>query len=303
MKRILIFGTLSLCLIGFAKGQSHGIDTRVDGTKSPVVNKPLGNNGQRVKMEPQLEPLGPIRLALGDNQIDLRDFVVDYSSITEVKLDGVSIPIKDRFVVIPSPQTKVLHDLTLIVKGEEINIPVFKSNKSKVVFEYQPSSDKVSNVYWAGSLNGWNKTSHPLQKDKSGVWKLTMEVENGEYPYRIWEDGEEKLDANNTVQKDNGLGGKNSVWIVGNAKSSSKIRTFMMEGSTLHLLAEGKVDRFVYYLNNKRGGEGIVEKGKFIIALPKTAWSGYLRVFAESGGQLINDIMVLQCLQIGRAHV
>jgi hypothetical protein len=243
-------------------------------------------------MEAQMEPLGPIRLSLGDNRIDLRDFIVDYTSISQVKFDGITIPVKERIAVIPAPKGGVLHDLTLTVSGEEINIPVFNSNKSKVVFEYKASSDKVANVCWAGSLNGWNKSSHPLQKDKSGVWKLIMEVENGEYPYRIWEDGEEKLDANNTVQKDNGLGGKNSVWIVGNAKSSAKIRTFMMEGSTLHLLAEGKVDRFVYYLNNKRGGEGIVENGKFNIALPKTAWTGYLRVFAESNGQLINDIMV-----------
>ena len=293
MKRVWILGILSCCFFCVAVAQNDVINnkSRVDGTQAPSGQLSQGA-GVRVKMDPQMEPLGPIRLSLGENQIDLRDFIVDYSSIRQVMFDGVSIPIKDRMVMISSPASGVLHDLALTVNGEEVNIPVFKSNKSKVVFEYKASSDKVTNVTWAGSLNGWNKSSHPLQKDKSGVWKLMMEVENGEYPYRIWEDGVEKLDANNSVQKDNGLGGKNSVWIVGNAKSSAKIRTFMMEGSTLYLLAEGKVDRFVYYLNNKKGGEGIVENGKFIIALPKTAWSGYLRVYAESNGQLINDIMV-----------
>ena len=237
---------------------AYGWNASAGNGKNPV------NKGQRVKMDPQMEPLGPIRLNLDDNKIDLRDFVVDYTLVRQVTFDGTPVPMKDRVITLPAPKGGALHELTLMVNGEELNIPVFKSNKNKVVFEYKASSDKVSNVNWAGSLNGWNKSSTPLQKDKNGVWKLMMEVENGEYPYRIWEDGEEKLDANNPNQKDNGLGGKNSVWVVGNAKSSAKIRTFMMEGSTLHLLAEGKVDRFVYYLNNKKGGEGIVENGKFI---------------------------------------
>jgi hypothetical protein len=175
MKRILIFGVLTLLMAGIVKGQSHGIDTRVDGTKSPAVGKTMGNAGQRVKMQVQMEPLGPIRLTLGDNKIDLRDFIVDYTSISQVKFDDLTIPVKERIAVIPAPKGGVLHDLTLTVSGEEINIPVFKSNKSKVVFEYKASSDNVANVCWAGSLNGWNKTSHPLQKDKSGLWKLTME--------------------------------------------------------------------------------------------------------------------------------
>ncbi len=293
MKRIWILGILSCCFIGVTSAQNDAtnVKSRVDGTQAPTGQLGQGS-GVRVKMDPQLEPLGPIRLSLGENQIDLRDFVVDYKTVRTASFDGVNVPIKDRLLFIPAPTSGALHDLTLLVNGEEWSIPVFKSNKSKVVFEYKASSDKVKSVCWAGSLNGWNKTSHPLQKDKSGVWKLSMEVENGEYPYRIWEDGEEKLDANNPTQKDNGLGGKNSVWIVGTPQKPAKIRTFMSEGSTMYLLAEGKVDRYVYYLNNKKGGEGKVEGGKFTIPLPKTGWSGYLRVYAESNGQLLNDIMV-----------
>jgi glycosidase len=293
MKRIWILGILSCCFIGVTSAQNDAtnVKSRVDGTQAPTGQLGQGS-GVRVKMDPQLEPLGPIRLSLGENQIDLRDFVVDYKTVRTASFDGVNVPIKDRLLFIPAPTLGALHDLTLLVNGEEWSIPVFKSNKSKVVFEYKASSDKVKSVCWAGSLNGWNKTSHPLQKDKSGVWKLSMEVENGEYPYRIWEDGEEKLDANNPTQKDNGLGGKNSVWIVGTPQKPAKIRTFMSEGSTMYLLAEGKVDRYVYYLNNKKGGEGKVEGGKFTIPLPKTGWSGYLRVYAESNGQLLNDIMV-----------
>jgi len=284
MKRNWFFLLCTMILTDALYGQSNEIDTRVDGSKGVGVQNVAMSN-KRVKMEPQLEPLGPIRLGLNDNTIDLRDFVVDYKSIKDVKFDGVPIAIKDRFITIPSPKTAALHELTLNVNGDDLSIPVFKSNKNKVVFEYKATSDKISKVTWAGSLNGWNNSSHPLAKDKSGIWKLTMEVEDGEYPYRIWEDGQELLDANNAVQKDNGLGGKNSVWVVGNARKSSRIRTFMMEGSTLYLLAEGNVDRYVYYLNNKKGGEGKVESGKFTIALPKTMWSGYLRVYAESNGQ------------------
>jgi glycosidase len=290
MKRIWILGIVSLCLMNGTWAQSDPIKTRVDGTQAPSGQGT--GAGIRVKMEPQMEPLGPIRLSLGENQIDLRDFVLDLKSIRSVSFDGVAVPFKDRFVTIQAPKSGALHELTILANGEELSIPVFNSNKSKVVFEYKASSDKVKSVCWAGSLNGWNKSSHPLVKDKAGVWKLTMEVEDGEYPYRIWEDGEEKLDANNALQKDNGLGGKNSVWKVGNTQASARIRTFMMDGSTLYLLAEGKVDRFVYYMNNKKGGEGIVESGKFSIQLPKTSWTGYLRVFAESNGHLINDIMV-----------
>ena len=49
-------------------------------------------------------------------------------------------------------------------------------------------------VFLAGSFNAWNPTAHPLKKDKKGLWKTSMTLDQGVYQYRFVVDGEWKVD-------------------------------------------------------------------------------------------------------------
>jgi len=45
-------------------------------------------------------------------------------------------------------------------------------------------------VFLAGAFNGWNPTSHPMTKAKSGEWALTLNLPPGEHEYKFIIDGQ-----------------------------------------------------------------------------------------------------------------
>jgi 1,4-alpha-glucan branching enzyme len=68
-----------------------------------------------------------------------------------------------------------------------------KVEKSKkVAFSLlAPRAEKVS---VAGDFNDWNLKTHPLKKDKKGVWKISLDLLPGTYQYRFLVDGEWQSD-------------------------------------------------------------------------------------------------------------
>ncbi|OQX94954.1 hypothetical protein B6I21_07925 [candidate division KSB1 bacterium 4572_119] len=51
------------------------------------------------------------------------------------------------------------------------------------------TSEATKSVHVAGDFNNWSKTSHPLFKSSSGLWKTSIELEPGEYEYRFLVNG------------------------------------------------------------------------------------------------------------------
>lgn len=57
-----------------------------------------------------------------------------------------------------------------------------------------PNSTWADSICLVGDFNGWNRTSHPLQRDRDGRWVLTVELELGRaYQFRYLRDGKEWL--------------------------------------------------------------------------------------------------------------
>lgn len=55
-----------------------------------------------------------------------------------------------------------------------------------------PNSLWADRVYLVGDFNGWNPTSHPLQRDRAGRWTITVDLEVGRaYEFRYLRDGQE----------------------------------------------------------------------------------------------------------------
>jgi 1,4-alpha-glucan branching enzyme len=62
------------------------------------------------------------------------------------------------------------------------------STKQSVAFEYfDPSATIVTLV---GDFNQWDPKARPLKRDAGGLWKVTIRLEPGTYPYKFVVNGE-----------------------------------------------------------------------------------------------------------------
>jgi len=53
-----------------------------------------------------------------------------------------------------------------------------------------PDSVWADKIYLVGDFNRWNRSSHPLRRDRMGWWTLTVELDLGRaYQFRYLRDG------------------------------------------------------------------------------------------------------------------
>ena len=76
-----------------------------------------------------------------------------------------------------------------------------------------PDSIWADAIYLVGDFNQWNRTSHPLRRDREGGWRITIELEPGRvYQFRYLRDGQEWLnDSQSDAYVANPYGSDNSV--------------------------------------------------------------------------------------------
>ena len=86
-----------------------------------------------------------------------------------------------------------------------------KQNVVKVTFMLPPEVE-AETVHLAGELNDW-QTSHPMQRQKDGSWRVTIDLEPGsEYQFRYLVDGERWLNDPHADEYVSGpYGDQNSV--------------------------------------------------------------------------------------------
>ena len=88
-----------------------------------------------------------------------------------------------------------------------------KEGKTKKV-DFNFSAPHAGSVSIAGDFNDWNPGSHPMKKDKKGVWKISFNLAPGTYQYRFYVDGDWQNDPGCTGCVENSFGGQNCVRIV-----------------------------------------------------------------------------------------
>lgn len=55
-----------------------------------------------------------------------------------------------------------------------------------------PETLWADEIFLVGDFNGWNRASHPMQRDRAGCWFLTLELAIGRlYQFRYLRDGAE----------------------------------------------------------------------------------------------------------------
>jgi 1,4-alpha-glucan branching enzyme len=89
-----------------------------------------------------------------------------------------------------------------------------KVSQSLKQTEFSFLAPEAQGVYIGGSFNQWNPSSHPLKRDKKGIWKISLPLSPGQYEYRFFVDGEWQTDPNCPTCVENPFGTLNCVRIV-----------------------------------------------------------------------------------------
>ena len=72
--------------------------------------------------------------------------------------------------------------------------------------------DKFKEVYVIGDFNNWTKKEpHKMKKVGNQTWSVTIPLKKGKYNYKFLANEQWLNDPNNSLQKDDAYGGKNSI--------------------------------------------------------------------------------------------
>ena len=78
-----------------------------------------------------------------------------------------------------------------------------------ILFEYH--DEDAQSVFLVGSMNGWDTSETPMNKDEDGVWRIFLKLDYGKYSYKFMVDGNWQVDQENPNFEDDGYGGSNSI--------------------------------------------------------------------------------------------
>jgi glycosidase len=251
---------------------------------------------KEVTTPPALQGLAsPIRLQLDSTRIVLTDYFAQPGNIESITWNNRTWSADTSGTLLltgaaPSP----VSNLSVRYAGVNYDIPVFATNKIRYTFNYKPSKPEVSTVELSGSMNGWNRKASPLTFNGEN-WSIELVVNQGLYQYRVWEDGQEMMDANNPNTISNGMGGLNNTFQAGAVEGKQPMLfTESAQGNTITLLDADTCRHVFAYFENKILSSSI-ENGRVIITLPTEA-SGkeraHVRVFADNGIQRYNDVFI-----------
>lgn len=95
-------------------------------------------------------------------------------------------------------------------RGE--NITKMNVQAKKAQFEFL--APDACEVFIAGGFNNWDARANPLEKDKDGIWKITLSLMPGKYEYRFVADGKWENDPSCSGCVPNEFGSMNCVRIV-----------------------------------------------------------------------------------------
>ena len=81
--------------------------------------------------------------------------------------------------------------------------------KKRVTFSLH--APEATQVFVAGTFNGWDPRARPLKRDKKGTWRTWTSLESGRYEYRFVVNGEWREDPACRETCHNAFGTRNSV--------------------------------------------------------------------------------------------
>ena len=96
-----------------------------------------------------------------------------------------------------------------------VSRPLMAFYDGKIEHTFSISAPTALQVFLVGEMNNWQEATLPMEKDASGVWKLTLSLEAGRWMYKFVVDGVWQCDENNPNRRADGFGGFNSIVVLG----------------------------------------------------------------------------------------
>lgn len=235
----------------------------------------------------------PIWLQPDSTTIWLSDYV-NAEDITEVLLEGKTYqPDSGRITVRGNVSAPVVN-LRIRTRTAVCDVPVYACEKILHTFIFTDSAGTASQVKLAGSMNGWNPEASVLS-GSGNTWRISMWLNPGRYEYQVVVDGRWMTDPNHSLVKDNGNGGLNSLFTVGDtAGNLSVIRLHRVSGDSVFVEASDTAVRVLAYVDSRQ--VATFRLGNQICVLPAEAAAGegrhHLRLFAHDGRRRSNDLLI-----------
>lgn len=243
----------------------------------------------------------PINLGFETTDIVLEDFFIDADLVTNIDApEGITVTKPETGILrLQGSVLDPVEVLTITSAGEEYAILLKKSVKEEVELVFDAQGNEFQTVQLKGEMNNWNPLSTELQKD-GDVWKTSMLINKGMYQYLFVVDGVETIDSSNPNSVSNGMGGINSLLVVGNSDVQKPIlyTSSFDEDEVIFSYANSK--GLVVLWQNKQL-EVIETDGSFMVAIPEEAKSlerSYIRAWAYNESEISNDVLIP--LQNGR---
>ncbi len=244
----------------------------------------------------------PIKLQPDTTQVYIQDYVLFAEKVDSISFtDDIHFTFDAEHGIVDLWSGSKHHPLSAMhlgYNGQQYVIPVQGSDIETVELTYKATSRAVADVRIKGSFNGWNPNATVLERSGTG-WKTSLSLSPGLYEYLIVEDGVEMLDRNNPNKKDNGMGGENSTFQVGELSDPVHItslgydpekRTYFIDYSAV--LADPLI-RVENQLLLPKYWERRTDS--LIISLPKlssTKSRTHLSVAGYGPGGMTNDILI-----------
>lgn len=248
-------------------------------------------------------PLSVIQLTGDSTLVYMTDFFPDPRVI-----DSVTIPSPFQYdlssdnafltLKVDNQTLPWLSTITVWAKGDRFCLLVRKNRKLSVPFTFDPQGKKFKTVQLAGQINDWNPNATNLLFDGK-VYSTTMHVNPGKYHYQVVVDGKWMLDPANPVFEDNGMGGYNSVLIVGNTNPDllPKLIPLSTNGNKITIKVLNDIDRFIVLWENYILNDNFLtsKDGLYVITIPDNARNykrSHIRIWAYNRHGESNNLLI-----------
>ena len=153
-----------------------------------------------------------IRMSDVQQEILHSDYFQDYKIDKITSVSGFNIDYDTLKVVVQTnDESPALGIISYQINGFNYDIPVYRNQKKKLTFKYEDAKAKTVSI--AGEMNNWSPQK--LKKNKQGTWELSFVLADGKYQYQLVVDDKWMIDPSNKKKESNGIGGMNSVLVIG----------------------------------------------------------------------------------------
>lgn len=247
----------------------------------------------------------PIQLDTGIHEVFLHDYFPKGIQMDSAQCIGLRVDwtTSDSIIYIHTPQpedNQFLYELRIHSGDMVYEIPVFTSNRKKVVFESPVWDSFIQKAALSGSFNNWNSSATPLKRSNNS-WTSTLYLKPGRYAYQIHGTGTkfewQGPDPNNPKFESNGMGGTNSVLEVADAddKEIPFIYALKDSGDFIIIQSSMQLKKCQVYWQNSALPCREITGGRHIFQLPKASKQyrrSWIRVYAAGEKARSNDLLI-----------